>query len=335
MWAIFAQSAAEPFDLLVFCDAGPGPRRRSLHDVPAFAVAQRIGQRLDRLPNHPVRLPLVHFEGANLVDQLIDHVPEIERIEHAHAEVDRELQSRLAAGRLDAIRLLEEQYPEALKAGVLQREAVFRLVHAKAARAAGAGGEEDVIIDDLLARLSLLFQLLQVADQVADGKVSRIALAVVAELLARLKVRDHRGRNVLAAIAAAVEDGLDHLFVLPGEPAKEDGYVIAFRASEGALHRLLELAHARQSGLRAKARTFGIDAGLDFYFEVGLHDLVHDYRHGGSPVLRSDTVGVVPSGPVEMSAANGRTESSYIWPDIPWNPWASCLKKYLMTRWSL
>ena len=76
--------------------------------------------------------------------------------------------------------------------------------------------------------MSLLFQLLQIAHQVADGEVCRVALAVVAELLSRLEVRDHRSGNVLATVAAAVEDCLDHLFVLPGQPAKENGYVVAF-----------------------------------------------------------------------------------------------------------
>ncbi len=145
--------------------------------------------------NHPVRLALVHFEGTNLVDQLIDHVAEVERIEHAHAKVDGKLQSRLAAGRLDAVGLLEEQYAEPFKAGILQRKPVLRFVHAEAARTAGAGGEEDVVVDDLLPRLPLLFQLLQIADQVAHGKVSGVALAVIAELLARLKVRDYRSRE--------------------------------------------------------------------------------------------------------------------------------------------
>ena len=128
--------------------------------MPAFAVAQRIGQSLDGLVDHPVRLALVHFEGANLVDELVDHVAKIECIQHAHAEVDGELQARFAARRLDAVGLLEEQDPEALKAGILQSKPVFSFIHAKAAWAAGAGSEEDIVVDDLLARLSLLLQTL-------------------------------------------------------------------------------------------------------------------------------------------------------------------------------
>ena len=121
----------------------------------------------------------------------------------------------------------------------------------------------------------------RVADQVADGKVGGVALAVVAELLTRLKVSDFRGGNVLTLVAAAMEHGLDHLFVFPGKTPEQDGHVIPFRPRERALHWFLELAHARQSGLRSKTRPFGIDAGLNLYFEVGLHNLVHDYRPWG------------------------------------------------------
>ena len=101
--------------------------------------------------NDAVGFALVHLEGTDLVDELIDHVTEIESIQHAHAEVDGELQSGFAARGLDAVRLLEEQHAEAFEAGVLQREPILRLIHAKAARSAGARSEEDVVVDDLLS----------------------------------------------------------------------------------------------------------------------------------------------------------------------------------------
>jgi hypothetical protein len=104
--------------------------------------------------------------------------------------------------------------------------------------------EEDVVVNDLLARLSLLLQLLQVADQVADGKVGRVALAVVAEFLACLEVSNFGGGNVHTLVAAAMEDSLDHLFVLPRETPEEDGHVIAFRPCKRALYWFFELAHA-------------------------------------------------------------------------------------------
>ena len=44
------------------------------------------------------------------------------------------------------------------KPAVLQSEAVLSFVHAEAARSAGAGGEEDVVVDDLLLGQALLLQ---------------------------------------------------------------------------------------------------------------------------------------------------------------------------------
>ena len=60
--------------------------------MPALPVAQRIGQCLHRFPDDAVGLAFVHLKGANLVHKLIDDISKIERIEHAHAEVDGELQ---------------------------------------------------------------------------------------------------------------------------------------------------------------------------------------------------------------------------------------------------
>ena len=47
-------------------------------------------------------------------------------------------------------RLLEQQHAETVEARVAQRQAILGFVHAEAARAAGAGGEEDVAVDDFL-----------------------------------------------------------------------------------------------------------------------------------------------------------------------------------------
>ncbi len=83
--------------------------------MPALPVAQRIGQCLYRLLDDAVGLPFVHFEGTHLIDEFIDHVTEIECVEHPHTEVDRELQSGFSACGLDTVRLLEQQDTEAVE----------------------------------------------------------------------------------------------------------------------------------------------------------------------------------------------------------------------------
>ncbi len=226
-----------------------------------------------------VGLALVHLEGANLINELVDDIAEVERVQHAHAKVHAELQTWLAAGRLDAVGLLKEQDAKTIESGVLQREAILGFIHAEAAGAAGTGGEEYVIVDDLFAAQAFLLQFLQMAHQIADGEIGGVALAVVAELLACLEVRDHRGGNILAAVAGSMEDSLDHLLVFPGETAEEDGDLVAFGRGKSPFDGLFEVAHPCQSCFGTKACTLGIDACLNFHLEVSLNDLMHGIRH--------------------------------------------------------
>ena len=78
----------------------------------------------------------------------LDDRPEERRV-HLEADV-------LAGGLREAARLLEEHDAEAVEAGVAERLAVLGDVHAEAARAAGAGREEDVVLDDVLGRHAVL-----------------------------------------------------------------------------------------------------------------------------------------------------------------------------------
>ena len=67
------------------------------------------------------------------------------------------LEADVVAGRLlEAAGLLEEHDAEAVEAGVAERLAVLGDVHAEAAGAARAGGEEDVVLDDVLGRHAVL-----------------------------------------------------------------------------------------------------------------------------------------------------------------------------------
>jgi len=100
------------------------------------------------------------------------------------------------------------------------------------------------------------------AYKIPNCEVSRVTLAVVSVLLAGLEVRDHRSRNVLTAVTAAVKHRLDHLLVFPSQAAEENRSSIAFIGLEGVLHRLLELAHARQPRFSTQPRSFGVEFEL-------------------------------------------------------------------------
>ncbi len=230
-----------PLLALVGADLLRHPLRQVFVVFERLALAQHGAKRVHRLVEDAVGLALFHLIRTDAVDHLVHDVAEIERIEHAHAEVDRELQSSFARGRLHAVILLEQQHAEAVEARILQGQAIFGLVHAEAARSARAGGEEDVVVDDLLLGQAAGFQALQILHQIAHREIGRIALPVVAVLLAELEGRDVRHRQDVAAIAAAFEDGLDDLLVFPGQAAEEDGHLAALLGGEGPLHRTLEV----------------------------------------------------------------------------------------------
>ena len=86
-----------------------------------------------------------------MVNHVVDDIAQVQCVERTHAEVYGELQAGVARCSLDAMFLLEKQNPEAPEACILERHAVLRLVHAEAARSAGAGSEEDVVVKNFLA----------------------------------------------------------------------------------------------------------------------------------------------------------------------------------------
>jgi hypothetical protein len=124
---------------------------------------------------------------------------------------------------VNAIALLEDEHAKAAESGIVQSIAVLGFIHAEAAWAAGAGGEEDVSLCDLFFGQAAFPQLLQVAHQTADGEIGWVALAVVAVLFAGLEVGAAGHGETAATVAGTLKDGQDQLFMLPGKSADEDG----------------------------------------------------------------------------------------------------------------
>src|SRR5262249_34133288 len=155
--------------------------------------------------------------------QILQSVAGVERVQHAHSEIYGEFQTRLAGSGLDSLLLLKQEHAKPVETGVLQRKAVFRFIHPEAARSAGAGREEHGPHDDLFPRHLLLFESLEILNQISDSKISRIALAVISVFLPELKCRDVRRGDDFTLVAAAFEHGLDQLLVFPGEAAEKNG----------------------------------------------------------------------------------------------------------------
>src|SRR6266496_1711366 len=227
---------------------------------------------------HLVGPALFDLVRPNVVGDLVHYVAEVERIDHAHAEIHGELEPRFAGRGLDAVVLLEKQHAEAIEARILERQPILGLIHAEAAGTARAGGEEDVVVDDLLLRLAGGLQIFQILDEVAPGEVRRIALSVVAVLLAELKARNIGHGEDLALVSAAMEDRLNHLFVFPGEAAEENGDRAALlgqkRALDGA--REVRAALSAQPALAEQALAFGGYELENFFFRT-LPELIERY----------------------------------------------------------
>src|SRR5437867_13056799 len=148
------------------------------------------------------------------------------------------------------------------------RKPILGFVHAEAAWSARSRGEEDVVVQNLLARNTFLLQKLEILHQISDSKICRITLAVVAVLFAGLKGGDVRHRQLLAAIAAALEDGANQVFVLPGETAEQNGDLVPLFGGKCALHRPVEVRGLIKAGDLAQSGTLSLQALLDF-FKIG------------------------------------------------------------------
>ena len=83
--------------------------------------------------------------------------------------------------------------------------------------------------------------MLDILDEVSNGEVGRIALAVVSVFLAELEGALVGHGEGLHLVTEAGERRMDELFVLPGEPAKKDGGFAALLLGKRALNRLVEV----------------------------------------------------------------------------------------------
>ena len=183
----------------------------------------------------------VHLVGANLIGEIVENVAHVQGVQNGEEEIHVHFQAGFGFGLVQAAALLEQEHAEFLEAGVAQREAIFSFVHAEAAGAAGAGGEEDVAVADFVLGKAFGFKVLHELHQVADGEVGGIALAVVAVLFAELEGLFVGHRHGLALVAEALKRGVHEALVLPGETAEQNCGVIALELGEGPLNRLVEV----------------------------------------------------------------------------------------------
>ena len=223
-------------------------------ELPRLLLAEDLVEVVHGLVEHLVGLAGVDLVRTERVGDFVHHVAAVERVEDAEEEVEIHLQPGFGVGLAQAAGLLEQQHAEAVEPGVAQGQAVFGFIHAEAAGTAGAGGEEDVPVDDFLLAETLFFEALEVLDEVADGEIGRIALAVVAVFLAGLERLHVRGRHGLGAIAESFERAMHQLFVFPGETAEQQRGVRALLLGEGLFLRPFEMMDLALSEGRLRLR---------------------------------------------------------------------------------
>ena len=175
-------------------------------------------------------------------------------IQHSEAEIHGELQTRLSGRGFNPVAVLKQQDAETIEARVLQRKAVLGLVHAEAARPAGASGEKNKVVQNLAARETFFLQKLEILHQIADGKIRRVALAVVAKFFPGLESGNIRHRQLLAAVTATLEHGPNQVFMLPGESAEQNRDTTTLIGCESPLDRTMEMRGLVESRNLAQAR---------------------------------------------------------------------------------
>ena len=219
--------------------------RQPLQNLKAWALAEKSAQSVHDLGKSAVGFTRNNLVGTELVKHLVGDVAQIERVQHSHAEIDGEFQSRLARLGLEPIVLRKQQDAKPSKSSVLQRHPVLGFVHPEAARPARPRSEEDVVVQDLLPAKPACFQPAQILDQIAHREICGIALCRVPEFPTQVIGGKIRIGQDFAAVAAPVKNRLDKFLVLPGEPAEEDGDPLALLPGEEPLLRAAEVPHRR------------------------------------------------------------------------------------------
>ena len=124
-----------------------------------------IAEIADAKIHDPVCFAGIHLIRPDAVRQVIEYIAQEQSFEHAHAEVDGIVQSRSFRLLPDAVIHLKSNDPESVKPCVLQREAILGRIRAEPAGSAGACGEIQIVVDDVLPRHASGFEVAQVLDQ--------------------------------------------------------------------------------------------------------------------------------------------------------------------------
>ena len=150
----------------------------------------------------------------------------------AQAQGHIDFQAAALFGRLVELVLRQQEEAEILQAHAVEGHLIGFVVLAEAAGAAGAGRQEDVVVQRLLLPVDGHF-VLQEIHQAARGKDRGAARAGVDQFLAGVQVRARDIGQRLGVVIQIVEDALDQPLVLPGQAAEQNRGLLPLFPCEG------------------------------------------------------------------------------------------------------
>ena len=149
----------------------------------------------------------------------------------AEAQRHIDFQSAALLRRLVQLVLRQQEEAKIFQAHAVERHFIGFVVLAEAAGPAGAGRQEDIVIQRLLLAVGGDFGLQEV-DQAARREDRGAAGADVNQFLAGVQVRARDIGQGLGVVVQVIEDALNQPLVLPGQAAEQDGGLIALLPRE-------------------------------------------------------------------------------------------------------
>ena len=83
------------------------PIGRALFNLKRVTISKIVAETVDHFPKDAIRFPFIHFEGTNLINQIVDHIAKMHGVQHSQSEIDGKFQAWLAGRRFDPIAVFE------------------------------------------------------------------------------------------------------------------------------------------------------------------------------------------------------------------------------------
>ena len=208
------------------------PRQHPVLIVAKRPLLEDFEQIIRAFLHHFIGLPGRDFIRTSQVLHVRQNVAHQNGPHNAQAQVHVDFQPAGLFGRLVQLVLRQQEEAEIFQPHAVEGHLVGFVVLAEAAGTAGAGRQEDVVIQGLLLPVHGHF-VLQEIHQAARRKDGGAACAGVDQFFAGVQVRARDIRQGLGLVIQIVEDTLDQPLMLPGQAAKQNRRLIPLFPGKG------------------------------------------------------------------------------------------------------